>query len=391
MEGDLSEPRALRLAPEREILPEVALAALKAGPPGGGWTTTRIGGYLPPEELSQRVAGRVGGAPRPSWSDGRDGARRGPLAVTRARDIFFAPRHGVVLDAEGRVFQTTAAEMLSWKDDLGLLPHVRRAGSELAFAPPADLPRLPAATVFMAKGGAFNYGHFLLDCLPSLLAVEEVGLIGEAPPLAPPLARWQRDLLRLAFPEAPVAQTKAAMVRLDEAVFASSLDHFLHRPNRILLDLRERLLVRAPPPTAARRVYISRRAYPMRVMVNEPALEAALAMRGFRIVRAERLSVAEQIALVRGAEVVVGAAGAGLANALVAPPGCKVVEILPDTFAEPWLRNLVHLSGGDWMGYFCPAPVDASEVSWRYRVRRGFRWGYRLPLGAFLTFLDERV
>jgi capsular polysaccharide biosynthesis protein len=387
-----TEEKRLRLAPEDEILPETSVEALKAGPAAGGWATTRIGGFLPGPELEAKVAGRIGGtAPPAPWAAGVEGARRGPLRVMRAREVCFAPGHGVLIDAEGRVFQATAAEMLSWKDDLGVLPHVRRAGDELVFAPPADLPRLPAATVFMAKGGEFNYGHFLLDCLPSLLAVEELGLTRELPPLAPPLSRWNRDLLRLAFPDLSVAETRAPLVRLSEAAFASSLDHFLHRPNRILLDLRERLLARAPPPTPARRVYVSRRAYPMRVMVNEPALEAALAARGFRIVRAERLSVADQIALIRGAEVVVGATGAGLSNVLVAPEGCKVVEILPETFADPWLRTLAHLSGGDWMGYFCPAPVDAAEVSWRYRIRRGFRWGYRLPLGDFLTFLDARV
>jgi capsular polysaccharide biosynthesis protein len=129
----------------------------------------------------------------------------------------------------------------------------------------------------------------------------------------------------------------------------------------------------------------------MRVMVDEPALEAALKARGFTIVRAERLSPAEQIALMRGAELVVGATGAGLANALFAPERAKVFEILPENFANWWLRNLVHLAGGDWYGYFCPAPTDPREVPWRYRIRRGFRWGYRLPLQDFLRFLDERI
>jgi capsular polysaccharide biosynthesis protein len=289
------------------------------------------------------------------------------------------------------VFQATAGESLSWNPELAVLPCVRREGEARVFDPPADLPRLAAGTVFMAKGGEFNYGHYLLDCLSALLAVEEQGLTRDAPPIAPPLKRWHRDLLGLAFPDLPVRETRAPLVRLGEAAFASNLDHFLHRPNRILLGLRARVLSRAPPASGAKRLYISRRAYPMRVMVDEPALERALRARGFTIVRAERLPVAEQIALFRGAEVVVGATGAGLANALFAPEGAKVFEILPETFANWWLRNLVHLAGSDWYGYFCPAPTSPREVAWRYRIRRGFRWGYRLPVADFLRFLDARI
>jgi capsular polysaccharide biosynthesis protein len=289
------------------------------------------------------------------------------------------------------VFRSTVGEMLSWRPDFGVLPHVRAEGEALVLRPPAGLPEVAAATVFMAKGGEFNYGHYLLDCLPALLAVEELGLLPEAPPLAPPLNRWRRNLLHLAFPGLQVRETLAPLVRLGEAAFASPLDHFLHRPNRLLLELRERVLAAAPASPGARRLYVSRRAYPMRVMVDEPALEAALEARGFTVIRAERLSPAEQIALVRGAEVVVGATGAGLANALFASEAAKVFEILPQTFADPWLRNLCHLAGVDWRGYFCPAPVDASEVPWKYRIRRGFRWGYRLPLEDFLKFLDGQM
>ena len=382
-------PVELSLADEREVLAEVEPAALAAGV-ADAWALTRVGGFLAPERLARMVEGRVAGRPRPAWADGSDGALRGQTAVCRVGEAFVAPRLGAVIDARGRVFRSTVGEMLSWRPDLSVLPHVRAAGGKDLFDPPPNLPEVAAASVFMAKGGEFNYGHYLLDCLPSLLALEEAGLARDLPPLAPPLKRWHRDLLALAFPGLAVREAVEPLVKAREVAFATSLDHFLHRPNRILVDLRERILA-AAPAASARRVYVSRRAYPMRVMVNEPALEAALRERGFTIVRAERLSVAEQIALVRGAEAIVGATGAGLANALLAPEGCKVFEILPEGFAAPWLRNVVHLAGGDWRGYFCPAPIDPRRVPWAYRVRRGFRWGYRLPLEEFLGFLDAAL
>lgn len=379
----------LRVVSEREALPETTIEALKAGRPAapGAFAITRFGGHLLPSHLAPLIEGRIGGAPVPEWPNE---AYRGQTAVFRAENVTLAPRHGTLIDAGGQVFACTAGEMLSWNPDLAALPHVEAAGDARRLVPPDSMPFVSAASVFMATGGEFNYGHYLLDCLAALLAIEEQGLLAQAPPVAPPLKRWQADLLNLAFPGLKPRTLRAPLARLGEAVFASPMDHFLHRPNRLLIDLRDRILD-AAPPASARRVYISRRAYPMRVMVNEPALEAALEARGFTIVRAEALTPSEQVALVRGAEVVVGATGAGLANALFAPKGCKVFEVLPQTFANWWLRNLCHLAGVDWHGYFCPAPVDPAEVSWAYRIRRGFRWGYRLPLEDFLEFLDARM
>jgi capsular polysaccharide biosynthesis protein len=383
----------LQVTAEKTVLAEVWSGVLAAAAtPPGAWAQFEGADHVLPEVLTPRLAGRIGGGPVPDGAHGSAGAFRGDTLVCRVPDAWLLPGFGAVIGAGGVVYASTVGESLSWNPDLAALPFVRASGEARLFSPPADAPRLAGATVFMAKGGEFNYGHFLLDCLPALLAAEEVGLTAVLPPIAPRLKSWNRDLLALAFPGLVVRETAARAVRLGEAAFSTAMDHYLHRPNALLARLRGRILANAPPGGAGpKRVYISRRAWPMRVMVDEPALEAALAMRGFVIARAERLSVAQQIALVRDAEVIVGPTGAGLANALFAPEGAKVIEIQPQTFTSSWLRDMAHLAGSDWHGYFCPAPVDPREVAWRYRIRRGFRWGYRLGIEGFLRFLDERL
>jgi capsular polysaccharide biosynthesis protein len=384
----------LQVAAERTTLAAVLPSAL-AGPVTGPGLCAEIEGgeIIPAATLKARTAGKVGGtAPIPAWARGEQDGFRGDVTVSRTGPVWALPRFGAVIDAQGRVFASTVGESLSWNPDLAALPFVRRRGGARVFAPPDGAPGLPAASLFMAKGGEFNYGHFLLDCLPALSALDQLGLARDLPPIAPVLKPWSRDLLRLAFPGLAVRETGRPVVRLGEAAFCSAMDHYLHRPAGLVAPIRERILASAPRSgTGPRRVYISRRAYPMRVMVDEPALEDALSARGFVIARPEKMGAAEQIALVRDAEVLVGPTGAGLANALFAPQGAKVVEIQPETFTSWWLRDLVLLLGQEWHGWFCPAPVDAGEVSWRYRVRRGFRWGYRLGVEAFLRFLDERL
>ena len=65
----------------------------------------------------------------------------------------------------------------------------------------------------------------------------------------------------------------------------------------------------------------------LRVMVNEAELEAALRRRGFLIARPERMDALAQVALMRDADVVVGASGAALANAMFLKPGARVVDL----------------------------------------------------------------
>ena len=191
--------------------------------------------------------------------------------------------------------------------------------------------------------------------------------------------------------ERPVAEVRRPVVRLGPVAFASPMDHFLHHPNRVLSRLRDRVLANTPPMEGPKRLYLSRRGMSMRVMVDEPELEAALAVRGFTTVHPERLSVAEQVGLMRGAEVVVGATGAAMANTLFCRPETRVFEIQPDGFHSQWVRAMRQITEGQWAGWFTPAPIDPREAPWLARRRRGFRFAYRTRVGAFLEFLDARI
>ena len=99
------------------------------------------------------------------------------------------------------------------------------------------------------------------------------------------------------------------------------------------------------PQVSKRRVYISRAQAGKRRVVNEAALVPLLHDYGFDIVHLENLSVPEQIALFRQAEVVIGAHGAGFAN-LIYSDAVTVLE-----FFEPRYINtcFYRLAGG--MGF----------------------------------------
>jgi capsular polysaccharide biosynthesis protein len=271
--------------------------------------------------------------------------------------------------------------------DLSGLPGFSVGADGLVFDPPTLIPQFEAVAAFQPWGGNFNYGHFLLDGLGSLLALEEAGLLSDHLPVTAPLATWSRDLLAYAFPGLSVREIRAPVVRATSVAFATSMDHFLGTPNDLALGVRERVLAHAPARQGARRVYLSRRGQPMRVMVNEAALEAALRSRGFTVVRPEALSPAEQIALARNAEVIVAPTGAALANALFAPAGARIVEITPQNYASHWVLAFCRMTGADWRPFYCASPCPPGEIPPLKRLR-SYVFGYRLPLEEFLTYLD---
>ena len=334
-------------------------------------------GTTPEVELEAWTRGKFAGAPASDWV--RHGAYIGGVKVQTAEPARIWPQFGAVADADGRLFRSTFGEAMT------------SGYTSADFAADEPSERLGDVAVYLPFGSQFNYGHYLLDGLTSLQAMHDAGVLAGRVALSDRLVGWRRELVELAFPETPRHETDARAVAAKSAVFADSMDHYLHRPGAVALGLRARILHRLGAPAAApQRLYISRRGGNMRLLVNEARLERALARRGFAIIQPQTLPVRRQIELFSGARVILGATGAGLANALVAAPHACVMEVLPSNFSAGWLRDLCFRVGCDWRGWFAPSPL----TGWRerpYRRREGFRFAWRLDLRRFLRWLDREL
>jgi capsular polysaccharide biosynthesis protein len=372
---------------EAQDLPRMPVPELRErfarGETGVAWT---------PEHDASAGAplGTVGGPEASAWP--YDIAAPPPVnvpALCAIGEAWWFPRFGGLIGTDGALYNATIGEARHGSQDLSAIPGL--VDNATRFTPPAAAPALEGSAVFLPWGAGFNYGHFVIDALSSLLAMDQAGLLDDLPILAPRLTPWQRELIGLALPGRTVREVDAPVVRLKRAAFATSMDHFLHHPNGLLADLAGRILERAPAGGDARRVYLSRRGQSMRVMVGEAAFEKALAARGFTIVRPETMGAAEQVALMRRAEVVVGASGAALANAVFLSKGARVVEIQPLNFTSQWVRAACRQVGVDWRGYVSASPCPAREAPVLARFRRGFRFAFRPPLDDLLAFVDAAM
>jgi len=98
---------------------------------------------------------------------------------------------------------------------------------------------------------------------------------------------------------------------------------------------REALLPWGSETATPARVFVGRKDSRIgRGLVNEDEVFKALETVGYERVLLSRLSLPDQIALFRGAEAIVAAHGAGLANLAFCSKGCRVVEITNDDLAE---------------------------------------------------------
>ncbi|ADG08958.1 DUF563 domain-containing protein [Caulobacter segnis] len=389
----------LALVFEEDVLPRVENVLIGPSPTRPGAISQAVAQVILDEpETRALLGGRSGGVDVPPWAHGANGVLRSRVDLVRAPDVWHAPAYGALFNDQGQVFHKAIHEALYLTPTLGLLPGVTVEGegsdAKAIFRPPEDVPTLDRATVFMAWGGLHNYGHFLIDCLPALATAIQAGATERFPAIAPPMLPWHRELLSLMLGPQSIPQViEAPLVRIKDAIFATAMDHFLHAPNAPLDFVRDRVLSAAAvdPGAGAKKIYVSRLGSLKRILVNEAELEAALAARGFAIVKPEALSVREQVALFHQADVIVAPAGAALANVLFCRPGAKIIELQPSNFTGVWVRNIALLAGVDWRAFFAPSPLSETEVYLEGHHRPNAEFSWRLDLEAFLTFLDDSL
>ncbi|MBF0270416.1 MAG: glycosyltransferase family 61 protein [Alphaproteobacteria bacterium] len=217
-------------------------------------------------------------------------------------------------------------------------------------------PMAHCADPVLYVGGSPNWGHWMADILGRLMALDYF----------PDLSGY-----RLAFGGLTQGQS--------ECLDLLGISH----DRRMILDLKDRtfgtfsfdhLAVPSSPPLAMaypwlhkkmaaglqakagrqgpERVYLSRRSFfPAHRVFNQDEVEALLASRGFEIVAAETLGVAELISLLANAKIVLSPIGAGLGNFLLAPQDAVLIHLMPDFLQVDFDKNVLFTN---WMRYYYP-------------------------------------
>jgi capsular polysaccharide biosynthesis protein len=261
--------------------------------------------------------------------------------------------------------------------------------ADARLAAPITIKRELAGEYVLLLGQAFAmHGHWLIDFLPRLYNLVTLGYdIGALKFLLPhnlsePHQQWlemlgvRRD--NMVFYDVVTDCCRVERVLLPFGLRGNSRVHPLM--HQALGWMRLRVLGADMPARTDRRLFVSRRAWrnTSRILVNEAALEAIAASRGFEVVSPEMLPLRDQAMLHAEASVLVGDYGSALHNSIFAPPGAFVLAIRGNMghpgFLQSGLCEIMHQD----CGYlFCPTEGD------EYRQQR-----YSASVEDYNTCLD---
>jgi hypothetical protein len=202
-----------------------------------------------------------------------------------------------------------------------------------------------------------NYCHWLLDWLPRLHLIQQMGLrLSDISFVFPRILEpFQREMLSMLTIDkdqivevANYGDEPRSIVAFRNFIATSTLrrsyTHALHGGSLWAADyLRSNLAIGRMADTAPLRLIINRRAN-RRLIFSESASKM-LQDTGFVSVYLEHVSFSEQISLFRRAERVIGAHGAGLANLIFCAETANVLEIFPPGYSTSAYWMISHAIG----------------------------------------------
>jgi capsular polysaccharide biosynthesis protein len=258
-----------------------------------------------------------------------------PAFLARLRNGWSYGRHCCVIGPEGRAVRETGFNLdghvlmerqpisrfrpqywrKRWEGDVTSRP----------WLPPKQ--RVDGRVAVLNTRYSHNFYHWLIDILPRLAAVQRLGAHVDFY-LVDCLHPFQQTVLEaVGIGREQLIQPHFRLLLEADELFVPSLPTpaSLREFSKMLsagLGIETR-------PNATRRIFITRRKTGTRNIANEDELENLLREHHFETHAMERYPLAEQAQLIREADMIVAAHGAGLANLLFARPGTRVIEIVP--------------------------------------------------------------
>jgi len=250
--------------------------------------------------------------------------------------IYGIPGHelggGGLLQRDGQVF--SQADVVP-----GYFNTYLRAGGETMpeiwqrglFKPDADIYAFDAP-VALAIHPNVVYGHFLLEMLPRLHLLSWLRRAGLPflTALHYHIPSWAKQIIGHYFAPDEIIWYDAATTRIRSPCFIlpsmMQIDGRFHPAFNMAVDEIADFLRGSVPPSADRKIWLSRARHPgaSHGLTNQDQIEAMVARLGYRIIHPQNLSLAEQIAVMEGAEIIACAYSSATHNSIFARRGTKL-------------------------------------------------------------------
>jgi capsular polysaccharide biosynthesis protein len=216
--------------------------------------------------------------------------------------------------------------------------------------------------------GAVVFGHWLVDFLPRLFV-----LSSSIPHwVFPLLGSYGLTMDQLVLHREHEEHLQVAELIVPTNVRQRSRVHSMFGAVAIDLQNRvERMLSIPPSPIISRDIFISRAgADDSRALENRDEIEVLAASSGLAIVRPETFSFAEQIALFRQAQVIVGEYGSALHLSMFSRPGTVVCALRGSSHHPAWIQSGIGQVMNQPTGYLLgTTPEEAVFQTFRIELK----------------------
>ena len=261
---------------------------------------------------------------------------------------------GLVLASDGKVVDCTLP--LHSADEI--------SNAEKQYKVVRCTERLPGDNILSIRPGFTNYGHFLIEILPSVPFVRR----------AFPTTRFTvlcgnvRSKLKAIYLEAlsaighssnDLVFVETYPVRVERLFIVEGLN-VTHRYTSPLVSKTIDLILsnRARTSrTTMRRIFVPRDLPMKRSIANRPEVDALMEASGFKTVRPEQHSFAEQVNMFAGADEIVGVMGAALTNTVFCRPGTKIVTFAPLSMFDTFYWRIACLRSLKFYEIRCPEDI----------------------------------
>jgi capsular polysaccharide biosynthesis protein len=362
---------------------------------------TKARGY---EELVTSRTLRV--PPLPVFGDSRwDGFE------SRTRTVFFCLLDDVVVSSKSNLLLANERALLDYQDG-----ELEKVALDFQLDPSVLATEEESLTVLIEAGAVtgnplqralslvgvntYNFGHWLIEFLPKVWACSRRRGFESVPILVdeqmhPQLRPALEFFVGADHPIVVLKRGKA--VRVKELWTCSSITYFAFSGGRgprdaktidgkrfaELISTVEAKLESVEASAGPRRIYLTRKDTQHRRLVNRAAVEEWFAAQGFSLFDFGDLPFAQQISLVRGADLVVGPDGSALHSAFFARAGTRVGYLNNPHLEDHWWIAEAHRSLGHHLsiliGEVVADPPDPTKSD------------YQIEIDALPGFVDELI
>jgi hypothetical protein len=254
------------------------------------------------------------------------------IALRAFRNAVLDRRHGLICDAGGQyVKESTCA--VGFQD-----PHWRGAAARAEA--PGSMESVDFRLLYSLHGNYGVFSHFIFETACTAHLARSLLLDGSVAIVMPPdfAAFASRVLDALEVPGTARHRAQARHIECRHLVVSSTCSGSVtYQPNVALREVARALLQRwGAGQSGPKRLYLTRTGYQntgIRDYREDLELAERLSAFDFVAVNPGTLDFVDQIALFANAEIIVGPHGSGFANAIFAPAGCLVLDILPSHWA----------------------------------------------------------